>query len=167
MIFFPDSSCNDSGKTFMAVRKIYHKHTILVQSGFFDQTNGIFFSLLSHCLSALIQSHKISRQFCRFFLIPFTQKFQWSCSCVKTSAGIDARTKNKSYMICRNFRSLQLICTNECTKSRRMCHGKPAQAFFYDNPVFSLQIHNISNRSHSSQFCKFQHFTLQNPWFFI
>ena len=61
----------------------------------------------------------------------------------------------------------QIIYLDQCFQPRCFCMGQLTQSFFYNNPVFSLKIHNIAYCSHCCQLCKCENFFCWNSCIFI
>ena len=167
IICFTDPSCNNTSKALMTVWKIHYQHSVLTEIIFLNALNRLFFSLLCHGFSALIQIIQIIRKLHCIFHIIRKKQFQRSCCCIKPSACIDTWANNKPYMICRNLCTFKIIHTNQCFQPFKRSRRKFFQSFLYNDPVLSLQIHDITYCCNCCQFKKIPYLITVNPQSFI
>ena len=136
----------------MTIRKINYQYSVIFQLCSLYDPDCLFFSFLSESFSALIKSCKISGKPCCFFLCFCIEKCKRTGSCIQSATGIDTWSQHKSDMISCDFSIFQRICSDQFLQSLIFGIFQTAQPFFYQNPVLSLKIHNISYCCNSRQF---------------
>ena len=86
---------------------------------------------------------------------------------VKPSRCVDARAENEADVIrCHVFR-LDALHTDQLLQAEVLRFMERPKAGFYKNPVFSLQIHHITNCCNCCQFKKIPYLITVNPQSFI
>ena len=108
IVFFTNLSSNNSGKTFMTIRKINNQYPIVINCRCFHLFDCLFNRNYCQVLSTVIQRFQIPCQNIGFFLILSTEQCQSTFCTIQSSAGIQTRSKYKTNMVrsnCRLFNS--------------------------------------------------------------